>query len=356
MGLLLDVFNDDAFGFFDLTDTISTTPYKPGQITQFLNFETESVTQRLIGIEEQSNTLQLIASKIPGQDPSRLDAPRRTLRSFEIPHFPVAARIYARELAGVRAFGEESSYEQLEAKRAKAERKIGGIFDVLEEYHKLGAVKGIIYDSDGSTELINLFDEFGVTKPTTQFFNLAAATENQLWDNIDNIHLNMEAALPDTPTEDTIWAACGTTFFQLLVRHAAVKDAYRDWAATAQLQALQSMNTSGQAGDFLRSSMLNKVFPYRNINWFRYRGSVGGVQFVADTACHFFANGVDGLFTSRYAPSEQYMETVNTPGRPRYVFPFIDERERWIDLEAEMNDFHICTQPLTLLEGSSAAS
>ena len=47
--------------------------------------------------------------------------------------------------------------------------------DPTIEYQRVGALKGIILNGDGST-LYNLFTEFGVTPPTEVGFDLANAT------------------------------------------------------------------------------------------------------------------------------------------------------------------------------------
>ena len=51
--------------------------------------------------------------------------------------------------------------------------------DATLEFLRIGALKGIILDADGSTVIFNLFTEFGVVQQTVDM-NLDAGTTNVL--------------------------------------------------------------------------------------------------------------------------------------------------------------------------------
>ncbi|MEP3300783.1 MAG: major capsid protein, partial [Roseibium sp.] len=54
--------------------------------------------------------------------------------------------------------------------------------------------------------------------------------------------------------------------------------------------------------------------------------------------------GVPGLFITRFAPAD-YIETVNTPGLPRYMKQIVKTNGKGVDIELQSNPISLCTQP-----------
>ncbi len=68
-----------------------------------------------------------------------------------------------------------------------------------------------------------------------------------------------------------------------------------------------------QESIFLRQGQARGQFDYAGIVFEEYRGSIGGVDFIADGKAHFFPVGTPGLFRQYNAPAD-FVETVNTIG------------------------------------------
>jgi hypothetical protein len=112
-----------------------------------------------------------------------------------------------------------------------------------------------------------------------------------------------------------------------------------------------TLGSSGQPGDFLRMQLARRAFPYGGIMWEEYRGSVGGVDFIADDKVQFFPVGVPGLFRNPFAPAD-FTEAVNTLGLPRYAKQAPDlEFQRWVKLHLQSNPLPFCTIPRVLQIG-----
>ncbi len=54
--------------------------------------------------------------------------------------------------------------------------------------------------------------------------------------------------------------------------------------------------------------------------------------------------GVSGLFISRFAPAD-YIETVNTPGLPRYAKVWVPQNGKKAEIEVQTNVISLCTRP-----------
>ncbi len=148
--MLLDVFNGSAFNVIALTDAINRMPFKPSRIGEMGLFDSRGVTTTSVMVEEKDGVLSLIPTKARGGIPSAHAAEERTVRNFVIPHLPLDATVRADEIQNVRAFG---SQDELQGIAQVVNDKIASMrqsHEVTLEYHRLGAIKGLVLDSDGA--------------------------------------------------------------------------------------------------------------------------------------------------------------------------------------------------------------
>lgn len=207
----------------------------------------------------------------------------------------------ADEVQDVREFGSETSLQGVQ--RVVNDRLVdmSGKHDATLEHLRIGAIKGQVLDSDGVTVIYDLFNEFGVT-PYDEFdFDLsnASATKGAVKKKCHDLKRKLEDALGAAPYTE-IHAFCSASFFDALVTHPDVTKAYDRY----------------QESIFLRQGQARGQFDYAGIVFEEYRGSVGGVDFIADGKAHFFPVGTQGLFRQYNAPAD-FVETVNTIGLRR---------------------------------------
>ena len=131
-------------------------------------------------------------------------------------------------------------------------------------------IKGELLDGDGSTILYNLFD---VTRQTHDF-KFSSTTTDVRAQGVKARRLVDDAlgALPYTG----LHAFFGSEFFDALVGHKSVKEAYQRW----------------QDGEALRNDPKGQ-FRFADIDWEEYRGSVGGNDFVAANEAYLYPTGAD---------------------------------------------------------------
>ena len=144
----------------------------------------------------------------------------------------------------------------------------------------IGAIKGQIFDADGSTVLYDLFTEFGVSQHAEIDFDLDAATPaaGAVKKKCHMVKRKIEDELGATPYEH-IHALCGSAFFDDLITHSEVTEAYN-----RHLDGL-----------FLRQGQARGSFEYAGIVFEEYRGKVGSVDFTDTNKAWFFPVGVPGL-------------------------------------------------------------
>ncbi|WP_447556423.1 major capsid protein [Vreelandella sp. EE22] len=331
-----EIFGSDAFALRSLTAAINDVEYTPRRLGELGIFDAAGITTTQVVIEKDGDKLALVENKPRGAPATVVGRDKRSVIPFMTAHLPTRATILADEVQGVRAFGTESTAEQLQAVINKRLAKMARRIDVTHEYHRIGAVKGLVLDTDGKSVLYDLFQAFGMKQTTVPMALDTAGTDLQL--KCLDILEAMEKGLGDL-FFDGARVLCGKNFWRKFVSHKAVKTAYERWEDGARLR------------DDLRVA-----FPFGGLLWERYRGTVGDAAFIGDDEAYAMPTGSDELFISRFAPAD-YMETVNTLGLPFYSSSERLPHGKGVELEAQSNPAHLNTRPqscIKLVAGSGA--
>mgnify|MGYP006368920437 FL=1 len=320
----MDIFNDDAFSVVSLTKAIEDTPFVPGRVGQLGIFSEEGVSTTSISIEKVGSTVSLVPAASRGSSGRPMGNDKRQMIPFTATHLPQRASILADEVQNLRAFGSESEVETAQRLMNRKLAKMRRDLDTTIEYQRIGAIKGSILDSDGTTELLNLHTAFG-TSVTSH--SLVLGTAGTLVRNkVIEARRKMEAALGGL-TYSGARVLCSASFFDTLVGHGKVEAAFDRY-----------MN-----GEFLREDQRGGFY-FAGVFWEEYRGQVGATKFIADGEAWMVPEGVPDLFVTNYAPAD-YMETVNTLGQAYYAKQEPKDFNKGIDVETQSNPIHICTRP-----------
>ncbi len=331
---MINIFSGDAFTTTSLTSAVNKRPYAPTKLRDMGLFAPKRIATTTALVEEKSGQLGLIQTGVRGERAPTKGNSKRKVRSFLVPHLKQERSVRADEIQGVREFGTENSAETVQAKVNEKMDEALADLDVTVENHMLGAVSGLLLDADGST-IYNLFTEFGVSQHTEVDFNLDSAAAG-IRSNTANIRRLMKAELGMLGSMPFgIEAFCDGDFFDALINHPEVREAYDRY----------------QEGAALRADYTHGVFPYAGVMWHDYQGMDDGSVSVGDQKVQFFPSGIPDLFTVTFAPAD-YLETANTLGLPRYAaMPPELQTIRSATLEVQSNPLCLCTRPKVLIKG-----
>jgi hypothetical protein len=337
---VLDVFNNNAFSMLSITDRVNRQPFVPGRVGRLGIFEEKGVYTTFIAVEEHNGLLSLIPSTPRGGPGSENAHIKNKIRNLSIPHLELTDTVMADEVQNVRQFGTD---DQLATVQAVMDMRIAEMLpkhDATVEFGRIGAVRGIILDADGSTVIYNLFTEFGQTQQTLDF--TLGTTTTDMIGNLTIVAGLIEDSL-GAAVYDHIHAFVGKTWWAKFISHPKVATAYQYYQATGQ-----NMNP-------LREDLRYAGFTFGNITIEQYRGKVSGVAFMPDSEAQFFPVGVPGLYKTYFAPAD-FIDTVNTLGLPRYAMqdalPFDPQKGRRI--RTQSNPLSICTRPEVLIKGTTS--
>lgn len=335
----LNVFSGSGFSMLELTAAINKLPHTPQQIAKMGLFTSKPSRTTAIAIEVRNNTLALIADSPRGGVGSYNTRDRRDLRDFKALHLQWDDVLTAEELQDVRAFGDLSELQMVQAEINLRLMRGRASVETTVEYGRMGALRGIILDSDGAKVIYNLFNEFGIVQSTVDFVLGTPATE--MLTKCTEVRDLQQVALGAVGTDDLeVVAFCGSTWFDRFVTHATVKDAYKYY------------QERGQMANPMREDLRYKGFTFGGITFIKYRGAVSGVQFQPANEATFFPANVPDLFQTAFAPAD-YQETVNTPGMPLYAKQAVDPMfQKFVALQVQSNPLSLCTRPEVLVKGT----
>jgi hypothetical protein len=332
----LDVFKADGFSLASLTEAILKIPYQPMRIGELGLFRSRGITTTTAQVEEKDGQLSLIQTSPRGAAaPDPLGAAKRKLRSFSVPHLAREATINADEIQGVRAFGSETEEQVLQAIVDERLGELRQMHEVTLERHRISAIQGTILDADGST-IYNLFTEFGVSQQTSDIAFATSTTDVRA--RIVVAKRLAEAELGGTVV--SVWRGlCGAAYFDALVGHDTVKEAFKY-----------------QQGQVLGQDLRYVGFTYGGVIWEEYRGSVvnpGGssVVFQDTDLAYLVPATAPSIFAVNYAPAD-FIETVNTIGLPLYVkqAPDPSGMNRFITLHSQQNPLALNLRPRAVIK------
>lgn len=324
---------EDLFNLATLTTAINTLPKPPTVLGDSKLFKVKSTKHLYVVVENINGKLQLVENTSRNAEPSKKVHGKRTRRVFEVPHLPRSTTISPDNLA-VAAFGESDvSQEQSKVINDKLQELKNDIV-ATEEYHRVGAISGLVLDSDGTSVIHDLYKEFNMKQ-----ISMSLDLDNPDADVRGNI-IKMKRASQKKLGGVMVkgWKCyCSSDLFDKLTAHPNVQKAYANYA---------------EASDKLGGDKRNG-FEFGDVTWIEYDVEIMGtngklIRYIKEGVGRLVPE-VDGLFETHYAPAN-YNETVGTLGKEMYAKVEPRKMDKGWDLEAQSNPLIICTQPDALIE------
>lgn len=338
----MDIFSENgAFTLSELTHALDgNLPYQPTLLRSMGLFEFRSISQPNFEIEMKDGKLDLIPFSDPDAAPTAgsTEGTERNIRQFKTRHFSKDRTIRASEVSGIRAFGSETEFQQVQDLVTARALELRNEAELTFEFHMMNAVQGLVKNTTGAT-VYNFFTEFGITPASEIDFNLddAGAAKGALSRKCQETVQQIEDSMGGLVATDSLepLVLCGTAFWNDLIYNKEVRDAYEAVSGSLSL-------------DYTRNPQRGE-FAWGGFRWRRYRGG-SGVSIGTDK-CVIFPTNVNGMFLQLASPAQDF-QTVNTPGRETYFRTITDDvRQRWVKVEMEANPMFVCTRPQALRSG-----
>ncbi|PID62619.1 MAG: major capsid protein E [Gammaproteobacteria bacterium] len=317
--------NQSVFGVRPMTEAINRLPEAPSIIRGLGIFKAEYLATTSVAVESKENTLQLVKPVprgTPGEPVTDASPDRKT---FEMLHLPKNDVVMADDVQNVKAFGTDNKAQAVAEKVNDKLQAMKDDIDFTREYLMLGALKGQILSSDGTTVIEDIYNRFGITR---QSFNWALGTANtKVGAKIDAT----KRALAKKKKGESVngWAAlCSPEFLEELVYHDSLKGIYERY----------------QEGQVYRQGDTEVSFMHKRIKFIAYDEDFGnGVQIPAGEAI-LLPLGTRKTFREFFAPANMNA-AVNTKAKPYYASREKLKHDEGWDLKAQSNPLPLVMRP-----------
>jgi hypothetical protein len=335
---VLDIFNQDAFRTIAMSEAISKVDRVPSQIGDMNIFNEHGIRAETVMIESRDSSLSVIPTSKRGAPTAKRSTEKRQARDFRTVRVAKSDRIMASELAFIRQMGEESAVMGVQDEISRRLNGPEGLLSELEmtlENMRLGAVQGVVQDSDDST-IYDYFSEFGISAATEIDFSLNDAADGAFRENVEKSVVMPMRRLAKGLRYPFVQALVGEQFWHDMMKNAEVRASY-----LAQVEARE-----------LRNGTMSEVFNYGGVRWEYYDGSDDGSSIAVDTnKVRFFPAGMSGAFETVFAPGESFAD-IGQVGLPVYVKVIPDDkRDSFVDIEIYSYPLHIARRPDLLFSG-----
>lgn len=331
----MDPFESNAFSTREMTAQVDRVDYAPQALGAMNLFTDRPLRQERIMIDVRDRELTLIPTTPRGSAPHQLTPAGRSALPMATPRLVKASTIKATEIAGVRAFGQQSAVETM---RAEVALRLGMLRQDLEltmEHHRLGAIQGVVLDADGTTVIEDFYDAFGISRPAVVDFELDDdATEVRA--KVAGVVRAMTVAAKGAMTAGTmVYALAGDDFYEALIAHPKVEKFY--------LQR-SGRDLAEEGGPFASIRLFGVTF-------LNYRGSDDGAVAVASDEAKFFPVGSPGTFVRALSPADEYVEHVGELGREVYARQYAqhvngsESPQTGRVVQVDSYPLHICMRP-----------
>lgn len=342
---LIDAFKGSTFSMSSLADSINVVPNTYGRVRELGLFRTRAIPTKTFQIEFKNGVLNLLNTSARGGTGGTVGrSPKRNVRNYEVLHIEHDEFIYADDIQDVRAFGSENQLQSLQDLVNDKLETLVNKFDITEEWHLVNALQGRLVDADG-TALFNAFTDFGVTQREIDFTFATATTDvGKLF--VDVVRHMEDNLLGETMTG--VHALVGSTWFDRMLAHPSIKEAYLQYASTQE--------------PFRNDP--RRRFVHKGVTIEEYRGkatylnpddTVTTRAFIADTEARFFPLGTRQTFQGFMGPAD-FTSAANKPGQRLSVrmLPDPSGKDKFIGMHAQTNPFFLCTRPALLVRGISS--
>lgn len=317
--------NNQHFGVKPMSEAINKLPATPTTIRSLGIFTPQYLTTTHVDVELKHNSLTLVEAVPRGTPGEPVASGPRNIESFNLLHLPKNDVVIADDVQNVRAFGSANSTETV---AEKVNDKLAGMkadIEYTREYLMLGALLGKVMNRDGTTELLNIYQRFGLTRGEHVWALDQANTK--VGQKIDAT----KTALAKLKRGEVVsgWAClCSPEFMQALVYHDNIVKLYERF----------------QDGKAYREGNTNIEFEHKDIRFIQYDDDFGNNVKIKAGEAILLPLGTRSTYREFFAPAN-YSETVNTKALPYYAKREKMKFDKGWELEAQSNPLPLVMRP-----------
>lgn len=335
-----------------LSNMVNRIPNNYGLLQALNLFPARGSISTIIEINFEDGAIRVLPSKERGAQPTPGDRGGRKSIFIEVPHFPAMDLITPRDLQNMITIVTNSrSPRTLADEMAVRLFTIRAKHSITREWVRMGALKGLITDGNGTT-LVDLYATFGITKKTVDF--VLGTNTTDVIDKCTQVRTSIANNLKGE-TMNAIEVIVDTSFFNKLIQHAKVEKFWINWSGAQNLAQPAYAPGTGPIDRNGQPTMLGRSFMFQNILWREYNGTapIGKARtatpFVPADSGVAYPGGTMDTFETWDAPAND-IRVVNQPGQEIAISPKVLDHGEGVELKSESNPLAVCKRPEALVE------
>ncbi len=323
----------NTYELVDLTSAVRNIPIQYGSFNEMGIFDVEPVMGDTVLFEETTRDGAVLVDMVRGTKPTVGKDGTRVLHAFALPHFPHDEYISPKDLKQVSAYDNFNEVEQLEKVRAEKLKRAKMNHDwTLNKARAQALFSATAYAPNG-TITQNWNTEFNVSRSAVDF-DLGTSSVEVLA-KIETVIQTVHDGMGGDGVFNGIVIPCDTGFFNKLIIHASVQNAYKYFQS---IQANDPMRTR------LAPGMQNgRSFSFGNVTFREVRDSYNGTKLCTTNEGVAVPVG-SGRFKTYFGAAERF-GLVNTLGEQMYAFESADQAGTKITIETESNHISALLRP-----------
>lgn len=349
--LALDIFRSDDFRATTMTELVQDVDFVPYELDAMGIFEPMFLRTSTVTLYEQDGELHRVPTTERGTPEPTATRRGRTFRQLSGHRIAKRDTVRSHEIQDLLSPRLPKAERLLNANELVAERQQDLIDDCnyTEEFHRLGALQGIVYDADGTTVIDDWYEMYGISAPAPVTFDF---TDYDTQDEAPALRAFLDAEI-NTPVlralkrrrrpGTNIHALAGDEFWAKISASGSVE---------RQLE-LQAMAGSMAAANSVNDSRLWQSITLAGITWHHYFGDDDQELQIEPDEAIFFPMGAKDVFKVFYFPGEDFDE-ANQRAKELYsvVSPdFRPNMNEWVDIYVKKYPLFACLCPQVLMKG-----
>lgn len=314
----------NEFQLLDYTGEINKIPRLWNLLDSLGIFDTEGVQTDFVNVDITQDKTLPIGDQRRGGERNFNAAAQTTPFTLHMPFFPLDDSIRPSDLQNLRQIGTAQDPARVAALRLKIMEQLRRKQGATREKALANALQGLSYAPNGTTTAYNYYTTFGQTQVSVDF-DFGNATANPMA-KAEIARASIVDNAQDGAGAYTVTAICGPTWFQKLIDHPMVREAYTFFTSTQD--PLRSRNAMGSRDGIYRD------FIYGDVHYIEYRGSFAGTALIPADQAFMFPAGIADMFKVFHGPAD-HLDYVNSVGQELYMFEYREQSGRRMHIESE---------------------
>lgn len=319
--------NQGGFELIDYTSYVELVPRVYTFVDDMKIFEEKGIQTTVAQVERIQNISHGMTETTRGGSRGKQGTPNSKLHNFNVPYFADDWNVTAADVQNLRMFGTANAPRTVKDHVFRLMSQAKRNFQMTKETALINAILGKSYSPAGLSNEYNYFTEFGVTAATAPVdFTDVAVDPRSVMEQKARKHI--QVAAQDGAREYQLIALCGTTWFESLINHPLVEQAYQYY------DSLQEP-LRGRVG----GNSINRKFESKGILY---------VEIIDPTldagSAVVFPKGIPDHFEVVYSPIDDALYS-NTIGKELYLQYKQNTFDRIYRLESETGILAINKRP-----------